>query len=72
MLKISQIADPTFSNVQNTAKMTAEDFRKEEELITKAVNSYKHQKVQNISRTAREFGVSRDRLSRRIKGIPTH
>ena len=51
--------------------MTAEEYKKEEALIAKAVNAYQYGKVQNISRLAREFGVSRHRLSRRLKGIPS-
>ncbi|KAF3406894.1 hypothetical protein DPV78_001412 [Talaromyces pinophilus] len=51
--------------------MTAEEYKKEEELIAKAIDAYRHGEVQNISRLAREFGVSRHKLSRRLKGTPS-
>ncbi|EED12051.1 conserved hypothetical protein [Talaromyces stipitatus ATCC 10500] len=51
--------------------MAPKEYKKEEEQIAKAVSAYQSGQNQNISRLAREFGVSRHRLSRRVKGIPS-
>lgn len=50
--------NPTSSNAQNTANMTAEEYKEEEKIIAKAVNAYQHGKIKNISRLVCEFGVS--------------
>ncbi|EED15974.1 conserved hypothetical protein [Talaromyces stipitatus ATCC 10500] len=51
--------------------MAPKEYKKEEEQIAKAVSAYQSGQNQNISKLAREFGVSRHRLSRRVKGIPS-
>ncbi|EED20216.1 hypothetical protein TSTA_034540 [Talaromyces stipitatus ATCC 10500] len=51
-------------------QMTAEEYKKKE-IIAKAVNAYKRGKIKNILRLAREFGVSRSKLYRRVSGTPS-
>jgi hypothetical protein len=51
--------------------MTAEEYKKKEALLATAVDAYLRDKNQKISPLARQFGVDRKALKRRIDGLPS-
>ncbi|EED14400.1 conserved hypothetical protein [Talaromyces stipitatus ATCC 10500] len=51
--------------------MTPKLYKEEEALIAKALSAREHEKKPNFSKLAREYGVSRKKLSRRWHGLPS-